>query len=47
MWCHFPKPLEVEDVLGEVDEELTTDGLVAVHVGHHLHHRTQQLGLAL
>ena len=39
--------LEPEDVLGQVDEELAADGLVAVHVGHHLHHRTQKLFFAL
>ena len=36
-----------EDVLGHVYEELAAHGLVAVHVGHHLHHRPQELVLAL
>ena len=39
--------VELEDVLDQVDEELAAHGLVAVHVGHHLHHRPQELVLAL
>ena len=39
--------VKTEDVLGQVDEDLAAHGLVAVHVGHHLHHRPQELDLAL
>lgn len=40
-------PLVVaQQVLGQVDEQLPADGLVAVHVGNVLHRRRQQVPLA-